>query len=424
MKYFIKVRSRLKILITKIKLALYQYLSSIYDYFCLYFNIPIPESEEIQAIQKQTIIFIGEHLPTRIPRIAKWIKKTNADFYITLLCHEAGYVEKFISNDAEFDLVILFRNAWHLKRILNQFKKIDIFHAFAPKSYYPDIARQYKKPKTIYLQDMQDVYSIYYSDTKLRWLKKEMPHEKNCIINANGIISHSLEPNIALRNFKVNKKPSAIFFPLYCDNDVFITTPNAPLNINDIHIVYAGGVAGSHRNPKQYGYMQFHHIIKLLSDQKIHFHIYPSPSNLKADYEEYMHIEKNNAYFHFHEPVSQEKLTQELSIYHFGFLPFFKVQSEQSDDKLKYSTALKLFNYLEAGLPIIISKDIIYQSWIVDRYKTGILIDYDDIPNLHSIISENSYEDFRSHVFEARERLSIRKNINRLLQFYKSFKSA
>ncbi|MBI2271663.1 MAG: hypothetical protein HYU69_15070 [Bacteroidetes bacterium] len=409
--------TKLRIIAIKAWRLFYLRFTAIFDFIFYRLRIPAVNISGIHLKDKKLVVFVGEFLAPRIPRMAKWLKRADSSFVALLLCHRSGYVEKF-SNDS-FDQTILFRNEWHLRRIIRQLPSIYIIHGFAPKSFFPDIAR--KMAKCPYVHDMQDVYSIYYGlNPTLNWLKKELPHEKECLEKADGIVAHSLEPNAAYGLFKTKQKPKTLFFPLYCDDDVFQQN-NKILDPDNMHLVYAGGVAGSHRNPKQYGNIQFHNLIKTLSEQKIHFHIYPSPSNIKADYEEYEKIAKGNSYFHFHNPLGQEVLAKELSKYHFGILPFFKELSEQSLDKLKYATTLKLFNYIEAGIPLIVSGDLDYQSWLVNRYQIGCIIQKDALPDLKNILRKTSYNKLVINLNYAKTRLSIKKNVTRIISFYQSF---
>lgn len=409
-----------KIFFVKLKWFLFERITSVTDFVLYAMNFPVSLSVNLKRTEKKVIVYLGEQLPARIPRMAKWVKRSG-EYSTVLVCSQRGYFEKF--SNSEFDAVFLFRNEFHLKRILKHLPKISLIHAFAPKSYYPNIAR--KAVKAPFVLDLQDVYSIYYGlHPTLGWLKKELPHEKECLEKADGIVAHSLEPNVAFRKYGIKKKPKTIFFPLYCDDDVF-QNHEKKLDHDDIHLVYAGGVAGLHRNPKQYGNIQFHDIINILSRQKIHFHIYPSPSNIPADYEEYEQIAKQNSFFHFHEPVALDKLAKELSKYHFGILFFFKGLSDQSDDKLKYATTLKLFNYLEAGIPTIVSKDLGYQSWMVERNQAGLTIEnINDLASLKEKIFQINYEILLQSLKEKRDILSIGKNVERLLRFYSAIISA
>jgi hypothetical protein len=409
-----------KIFLVKLRWFIFGQITSVFDFLLYLVNSPVSGTEIFKRNNRKVIVYLGEHLPPRIPRIAKWVKRSSR-FSTVLVCSQQGFVEKF-SND-EFDGVFLFRNAFHLKRIIKQVPGIHLIHGFAPKSYYPDLVRRSFNYK--FICDYQDVYSIYYGlNPSLGWLKKELPHEKSCLEHADGIVGQSLEPNVAFRKYNIREKPKTIFFPLYCDDDVFQNNAKK-LDPDNIHVVYAGGVAGSHRDSKQYGNIQFHSIINTLSKQKIHFHIYPSPSNIRADYEEYEEISKKNSFFHFHEPVGQDKLAKELSKYHFGLLCFFKGLSEQSDDKLKYATTLKLFNYIEAGIPILVSEDLGYQSWMVNRNRVGIgIADAKQFSFLKEKLMALDYDKLLEDLIERRKNLSLQKNISRLLEFYRRITSA
>ncbi len=399
-----------KIFLYKIYIYSYELVSSAFDFVIFWLRIPLTK----RTSTTPAILFVGEQLPPRVARIAKWIRR-ESNYRTILLCHQRGYVKAFSANES-FDKEYLFRNKWHMASIALHLKGIVIIHGFAPKSKFPNIARKSLSNK--YVHDMQDVYTIYYNGSvKLRWLNKELPYEAECLKRANGIIAHSLEPQAALRILKPEKKPRTIFFPLYCDDDFFKNTTKT-FSSDDIHLVYAGGVAGRHRNTSQYGNIQFHSLIEMLTDQHLHFHIYPSPSNMRADYEEYYQIAKTNPYFHFHEPVDQDRLASELSQYHFGLLPFFQSKSEQSPLKLKYATTLKLFNYLEAGLPVIVSQDIIYQNWILNRYHMAVNINEKNVSQLREKIELADYENLLRNVHKGRIKLSLKTNIRRIISFY------
>ena len=403
----------LSILVIKAYRLIYDKLSSVFDWFLFLIKIPVGSLPKLTNSKKRIIVFVGDRMILRSSRMAKYVKR-NGDYFTILLSHKLYFIEKF--SNAEWDSVFLYRNKFHLLRIIRQLKHVYLFHGFAPSSYYPDLVRQYVKVP--FIIDMQDVYACYYGlNPTVRWIKAELPHEKNCLQLSNGLIGHSLEPNIALRKYGKIKPPS-LFFPLYCDNDYFQSN-NKSLDIDDIHFVYAGGVASSLRDKAQYGLIQFHDLIRVLSNQKIHFHIYPSPTNFKADYTEYEQISEHSDYFHFHHSVSQDQLASELNKYHFGLLPFFQINSGQSAEKLKYATTLKLFNYIEAGIPILVSKDLIYQNWIIMRNNAGLTISEEDISQLKEIISTLDYSAMVAGLIRKREEISLKTHIPRLFKFYR-----
>lgn len=391
--------------------------SSLYDRTLFSVGIGAP-AHLVGGSGKRLVIYLGENLPPRIARMVKWLKKSEPITAI-LVCSKAGFHKKF-SNEF-FDEVILFRNEWHMYRILKRFRdKNALIHSFGPKTFYPDKARIFMKQNK-FLYDMQDVLCIYYGiNTDIRWFQQEFPHEKNVLSLSDGLVSHGLEPIPATKIYGIKKRPPLLFFPLYCDND-FFQDNTKELNQDNIHLVYAGEIMGSFRDKKQFGNVQFHELIDALSKQKIHFHVYPSPSTLPLYFEEYRQIEKQNPFFHLHKAVAQDQLAKELSQYHFGIIPFFKANTNQSDDKYKYSTALKLFNFIEAGIPVLVSEDIEFQCWMALRYSAGIAINKEGIFSLKKIIEKVNYRELVNGLLKKREQISLSKNIKNLSDFYKKY---
>jgi hypothetical protein len=107
-----------------------------------------------------------------------------------------------------------------------------------------------------------------------------------------------------------------------------------------------------------------------------------------------------------------------LSKYHFGLIPFFQTTSEQSGDKYRYSTALKLFNFIEAGIPVVCSEDITFQAWMVTRHNAGFSIAFDDLLSLREKIELLDYPKLVEDLLISREKLSLKRRIHRLYDFY------
>ena len=91
----------------------------------------------------------------------------------------------------------------------------------------------------------------------------------------------------------------------------------------------------------------------------------------------------------------------------------------QSKEKYKYATSLKLFNYIEAGLPVLVSKDLTYQSWIISRYGAGIVVGKSDMTRMKHVITAQDYSALVAGLLRRREEISLRVHIPRLLTFYR-----
>jgi hypothetical protein len=403
----------IKIFYTKLRNLLYNKSTSVLDYLAYQSGIK-PLDKNFSFPSGLTVYYLGENLPPRIARMVKWLKreyKINA----ILICHINGFNAMY-SNES-FDNVILFRNKWHLLRVLRELPKPNLIHAFGPKSFYPDTARVYMSG-TKFIYDMQDVLAIYFGlGVDIKWYQEEFPHERNCLALSDGIVSHGLEPIPAGKLYKIGKKNKRLFFPLLCDDDVFCDN-RKELTPDNISIVYAGEIQGANRDKKQFGNVQFFDLIETFSAQKIHFHVYAAPGSFKMFESEYREIEKRNPYFHLETPVKQSDLPKALSQFHFGIIPFFTSNTALLHEKNYYSTALKLFNFIEAGIPVLVSEEIHFQNWIARRYKAGINIQKSDLGHLREIIEKIDYKAMAADLIKEREKLSLKKNIGRLYDFY------
>ncbi|GAB4411978.1 MAG: hypothetical protein OHK0039_17590 [Bacteroidia bacterium] len=402
--------ARFQILLIKIRRRLALELSSLADR--LLYSLGLRGAVLPVSAGRQRLLFLCELVPARAGRMAKWLRRMG--YEVVLLCHQDGYVAEFV--EGNFDEVLRYRNGWHLRRQVKRLPGVQVLHCFAPKSEYPDLARQQVDAPMIL--DMQDVLVTYHGlEPPYAWARRELQYERRCLAQADLVVGQSLEPRAGFRRYGIDRRPPTLFFPLYCDDDAW-QTPRQTTVAGDIHLVYAGGIAGSHRDRKQFGILQFHGLIETLSRQQIHFHVYPSPSTLPPDYAEYHAIAAANPYFHMHAPVDHHALAGELAQYHFGILPFFRADSGLEADKMAYSTSLKLFNFLEAGIPVIISRDIFYQAWIVNRGRAGLPIVKADVADLRARIEATDYPALLAQVDRYRRELALGRQLPRLTAWY------
>src|ERR1700722_11306433 len=119
--------SAVYIFINKLKWFIYDIITSSLDALLWLINIPVHTDIKSSKEDVRIIMYVGEFLPPRIARLAKWCKRYE-NFTTLLLCHKRGFVEKFSSD--EVDHVILFRNKWHLKRLVRNLPAPYVLHGF------------------------------------------------------------------------------------------------------------------------------------------------------------------------------------------------------------------------------------------------------------------------------------------------------
>lgn len=400
---------KLKLFFRKLTIGWEEVKYLIPDFFIYFFT-------KRQFPKEPSIIFVGTAMHGRIARITKWLAR-NSQFELLLICKNSGFSNKFINSD--FTKVLTYRNSWHLKSIL---KKLDsqnvIFHSFGPPYQASKVlVNNIKFGKTIF--DFQDLLVTNFGlNPPFTYMKREIKNEKYVLSEVDGIINHSLELQTAKKYYGTiaHKK---LFFPIYTDNDQFVNRQKNNLDFENLHIVYIGGIMSAYRNKDYFGGLQIHWLIKKLNDQRIHFHVYPSPSLLKEHIIDYIELDKKLDYFHLHSSVSQKKLSSELANYDFGVLPFFHRTNNRLNDKRYYSTTLKMFNYFESGLPIILSEDLLFQNYMANKYGGGIKASWEDFDNVRELLKNQDYNQLLNNIKLNRVNLSLENNIHKILNFYK-----
>jgi len=365
---------------------------------------------------KKRIVFVGQQLTHRIIKIIQWLK-IHSDFEIIVVSQDAFFRGDLLPNN--YDRLVLFKNRSHLKRIILGSNLIDVIYAFSSNPKHAAIAIEFCTARTIF--DPYDCNIIYYGKNDVPESQQiYVEKERMCFKLANAMVARSTENNAAYKIYGIEKKKT-IFFSDYCDNNLFTFQNVALSKADEITIVYAGSLKGKAQNQISDGMTDFSSFIEAIESQKIHFHIYPSQFVKKADYQEYLDTEKKVNYLHIHSTLSQGNLSHELSGYHFGTLPQFKTEnSTLSDYKIERGTALKFFNFLEAGLPILISDEWKYMAWLVRRYKIGIVFGKEDFSNLRNIILSVDYAELKNNVLAFREKNSMQNNTPRLIKFIAS----
>lgn len=363
----------------------------------------------------QVVVYLGDFLQARIPRLAKAVTKQH-EFETILITFRNNNYKQY--NTEYFDKQLSYRTYWHLKSILKKIPKNALIHAFGPPNWATKIAIK-QGFKTI--MDCQDMTVTNYGlNPSMIHLKLDLPNEKFCLENCDGLISQSHEAWNAFREYGIKKRPKALFFPIMCDETQFIEPIENKFTPGDeIHLVYVGGVVEKSKTHSFHQGLQIHWLIETLNEQKIHLHLYPAPSMSQSAIDEYTELSKSISYFSIHECVPQNELSKEITKYHYGILPFFHETGGRNSEKRKYGTSLKLFNYMEAGLPCIISKDLEFQAWIGTRYGGSIKVAYEDAFNLRQTIEEHDYNTSIQNLKVGRVQIGLNHNINKILEFYK-----
>lgn len=262
--------------------------------------------------------------------------------------------------------------------------------------------------------------------------------ERFCIENADGLCCRDIALQYVKKHFNYQVKGKTIFFPDYCW-DLQENYHDSGINLkkcnDEIHLAYAGGinVEKIHKNTafaKQFKNGYFLEFARDLADAKIHFHIYPQPTICRpTDFEtvlsEYLKLEAETRFFHIHRPVPHEILIKELSEFDLGLeSSWYESHIIGSEASLPvrnyYSMSNKVFDYLDAGLGVILGDDFRMRRCMFEKRRIAIVAHLDIVKQ--KILSSPApiLRGLRENVHKAKKAYSIRSHAKRLSDFYLS----
>lgn len=130
----------------------------------------------------------------------------------------------------------------------------------------------------------------------------------------------------------------------------------------EIHCVYEGGISSNAASDRY-----FEDIWRALADEGIHVHFYSGQiiEYCKA-------LEKTNHFFHYEGNYTSKQLAEEMGKYDCGLALFHVTQENKIF--LETSTANKMYEYLNAGLPVAVG-DIKSYIRFVETYQVGAFLD-------------------------------------------------
>jgi hypothetical protein len=353
-----------------------------------------------ENITKPLIVFITDRYLPRTEKIAFALQSLDK-YHLVLITR---YPAKMISGSyyqQVFTVKSPVKTLWIIRKI-HPF----LIHVFSSwnfdQAHYILKHRKEFKAKVIF-----DDYDVFAGMLKGQHTAILFPgqriKEKYCFENADGHCCRSLESQYAKRLLKYNINRKRIFFPEYMWNEA-----DKSASVKSKTLVYIGnfnkGVIHLARELKTIGW---------------HIEIYSSHfiTDIPDSIPENLIVKA---------PVPPEKLIGLLRSYPVSIqLPGSILDSTNTvytAQKYLYAASGKIFDYLEAGLFVLIS-DEIFQKWLLKRY--GAAIEIDEKNGLEDIVRKlsNFEPSFKKKEIQYNH-LTLKNQVKRLDKFYETLISA
>ena len=190
-------------------------------------------------------------------------------------------------------------------------------------------------------------------------------------------------------------------------------------NIPAPSIAYVGSVNNSPSHPSYSHDSSLLTVARKLTSQKIYFAVFNGvDSGTRTGFEEYVELAEDNPYFDYYPSVSHDNLHRYLKKFSLAFQVLDYRNAPYNPLFLQTTFATRLFNYLEARLPIIMSCRLEHMAEIVRRNDIGVVIDFSELDSLGELVRTTDWERKRRNIDKLVRRLSMKDHIHRLLHFY------
>lgn len=183
-------------------------------------------------------------------------------------------------------------------------------------------------------------------------------------------------------------------------------------------IVFTGGLQN---NRYSHGYIQHSSIIKIaeqLADLGFEFTIINASDRDGTGFDNYLKQSERIPGFHYRTAVSGNRLSHHLQEYDLGWNVLDFENGSESAYYYKTLMSSKLFDYLQAGLPVVVSDVTAHVTDFVRDNGIGIVVNYKNLNDLATIVAHTNWQRIHENIRIAQNKYSMEVNLPRLFSFY------
>lgn len=239
---------------------------------------------------------------------------------------------------------------------------------------------------------------------------------------AAGIIMKDAPETLDFMEARHGHRPQEVLsFCHYFSSEERASSPAPKLSDLDgeVHLVYAGGVVN---DPGWHNYPLYHSLLEAgerLAQQRIHLTVINAGDGTGKGFEEYLHLAERCPYFHYRGALPYAELKHVLPAHDFGWFCFDFRRARENPFFLRTTMGSKVFTYLEAGLPVLISPEQSYMCKLVtEALGAGLPLAFDDLDGLGARLREIDWAPIHDNIRKAQSEWTYARHAPRLGEFY------
>ncbi len=235
--------------------------------------------------------------------------------------------------------------------------------------------------------------------------RREKAAERTCNEESQGVIYPSaMYMEEAMKHYRFT--PRRLVFGNYYPAALLVNTqdflPKLSTQDGKIHLVFQGRIAEKHSDHR---YLAAH--LREFDPQRFSIHLFPSNSKEFSEYKAIPAVE-------LHQKLPYAELMKAMTAMDYG-LVMFQDSIAAKLPAIRYAFGNKTFDYLCAGLPILVQDSLDEIRNFVNANEVGMpLSSLNTVP----ISGQPEYQALRDRVLKIREEYSMERQIQNLIRFY------
>lgn len=295
--------------------------------------------------------------------------------------------------------------AYHNHFIKNGLLMVFIKWCFSKKQriFFPYDINLYAFPKELKYKCILNKERIHPIDMIHSWLS--FLFEKICFEQSDKIITKGFRDELLYlkATYKIHNKPHFVFNFLIEKKDL-VDKATKKFDPDTTHLVFIGGMSNSPVGDNNYNVF-----VQLLEQKNIVLHVYSHSSQI-------LNGLKNHKNLLIHDYIPEhQKLIKEISQYDFGI----SISSPSSHDfiQARMASGMRIYDYLAAGLPIIVDSEHTLTAEMIQTNNFGIVLHLNKIHTIDEYIKTCDYQSLLKSVKNNRENYVAEFHVKNIKEF-------
>jgi glycosyltransferase involved in cell wall biosynthesis len=291
----------------------------------------------------------------------------------------------------------------------------DVLHVYGTSNRLAQVVIENARCPVVY--DAYDFAGVRKGVENLSSAQRQA--ERFCLENADAMVTKFTDDVLDYFRTQGYRLPARILHHQdYCDDTSWLPIEDIRPRPRHWHLVQGGTIAPASAPREEFGYQQYHELVPLLASQGIHFHLYPNPASRLRQFRCYRKLDRREPYFHFHRPLPLGRFPREIRRFDWGAW-IHPPWSSSLTDYYWYGIGNKLTVYAEAGLPLVVNRELRFGSRIVEENRIGVTFDFAHVDRLGDALDAADWNRLRRNLDAFRKEYSIGRQCHRLMAFYR-----